>query len=157
MRAMALMYLGTSPLSHINVNKDYYLSPLEAPEKLLAQFPRTFLICGEKDPFIDDTVLFAERLREAKERARIEWERERGRRDRERMRERIRKIEKKKRQKRLKIIEDGGRNVEEKVGLGITGYIHEQEEDAEDDEGGIYVEGKKKGVNGPISLSKQGN
>lgn len=74
MRAMALLYLGTSPLP-IDLASDYYLSPVMAPDDLLARFPKTFLLCGEKDPFVDDTVVFAGRLRENKQKARKEWER----------------------------------------------------------------------------------
>ncbi|KAI9202007.1 Alpha/Beta hydrolase protein [Polychytrium aggregatum] len=73
MRAMALMYLGGSP-SPPNFDEDYYLSPIVAPDSILARFPKTFLICGEKDPFVDDTVIFGGRLRQAKQKARKEWE-----------------------------------------------------------------------------------
>jgi acetyl esterase/lipase len=51
---MALMYLAKSPLKP-DVTKDYYLSPIMAPEFILAQFPKTFIMCGEKDPLVDDT------------------------------------------------------------------------------------------------------
>ncbi|KAJ3319377.1 hypothetical protein HDU76_000572 [Blyttiomyces sp. JEL0837] len=74
LRAMGLMYLGSSPVE-INFTQDYFLSPVVAPDELLARFPKTYLICGEKDPFIDDTVIFAGRLREAKKRAHLEFER----------------------------------------------------------------------------------
>lgn len=67
MRAMALMYLGSSPLP-IDFSTDHYLSPIVASDELLSQFPRTFFVCGEKDPLIDDTVFFASRLREARKR-----------------------------------------------------------------------------------------
>ncbi|KAJ2999234.1 hypothetical protein HDV02_003328 [Globomyces sp. JEL0801] len=82
LRAMAIMYLAKSP-TKIYVNQDYYLSPLLAPETILAQFPKTYFLCGEKDPLVDDTVkrlvIFAERLRDAKRKARLEWERVRDR------------------------------------------------------------------------------
>ncbi|KAH9252713.1 hypothetical protein BSLG_008750 [Batrachochytrium salamandrivorans] len=81
LRAMALFYLSESPVIADLVH-DYYLSPLIAPEELLARFPKTFFIVGEKDPFADDTVLFAARLREAKAKAKTEWERARERRNR---------------------------------------------------------------------------
>ena len=42
------------------------MSPILAPSELLAEFPPVLLTCGEKDPFVDDTVIFAGRLREAK-------------------------------------------------------------------------------------------
>ncbi|TPX35527.1 hypothetical protein SmJEL517_g02130 [Synchytrium microbalum] len=77
-RAMALLYLGTSP-SPPNFQEDYYLSPVVAPEDLLAQFPQCYLICGEKDPFVDDTVVFASRLRDSKLRAQRELRRARDR------------------------------------------------------------------------------
>ncbi|OZJ03757.1 hypothetical protein BZG36_03058 [Bifiguratus adelaidae] len=64
MRAMAILYLG--PHSYPDFSNDYFLSPLVAPVNLLAKFPKTYLLCGEKDPFVDDTVLFAARLRQAK-------------------------------------------------------------------------------------------
>ncbi|KAI9017423.1 Alpha/Beta hydrolase protein [Gaertneriomyces semiglobifer] len=73
MRAMGLLYLGTSPLP-IDLASDYYLSPVMAPDDILARFPKTFLLCGEKDPLIDDTVVFAGRLRENKIKARKEWD-----------------------------------------------------------------------------------
>ena len=70
MRAMALLYLNTSPLQ-INVHEDIYLSPLQAPREMLAKFPTTFFLTGEKDPLVDDTVIFASKLRQAKA-----WKRE---------------------------------------------------------------------------------
>ncbi|KAG2355179.1 Alpha/Beta hydrolase protein [Suillus spraguei] len=45
---------------------DYFISPILTPAKLLAQFPPLLMQCGEKDPFVDDTVIFAGRVREAK-------------------------------------------------------------------------------------------
>ncbi|CAG8533405.1 7842_t:CDS:2 [Ambispora gerdemannii] len=68
MRAMALLYLG--PNNYPDFTSDYYLSPIVAPDELLARFPKTYLMCGEKDPFVDDTVIFAGRIREAKRRKR---------------------------------------------------------------------------------------
>ncbi|KAJ3271564.1 hypothetical protein HDV01_006526 [Terramyces sp. JEL0728] len=73
-RAMAIMYLANSPFKP-DVLTDYYLSPINAPESILAQFPKTYLLCGEKDPFIDDTA----RIRDAKRKAKLEWQRLRGR------------------------------------------------------------------------------
>ena len=40
------------------------------PSEILARFPRVLMQCGEKDPFVDDTIIFAGRLRESK-RARL--------------------------------------------------------------------------------------
>lgn len=64
MRVMAILYIG--PHNQPDFHNDYYLSPIVGPENLLAQFPKTYLICGEKDPFVDDTILFAGRIRQAK-------------------------------------------------------------------------------------------
>jgi hypothetical protein len=63
MRAMAILYLG---IADPDFERDYYVSPILAPSSLLAQFPTILLTCGEKDPFVDDTVIFAGRVREAK-------------------------------------------------------------------------------------------
>ena len=64
MRAMAILYIG--PHRNPDFANDYHLSPLLAPSHLLAQFPPLLMSCGEKDPFVDDTVIFAGRVREAK-------------------------------------------------------------------------------------------
>ncbi|KAI7860993.1 Alpha/Beta hydrolase protein [Circinella umbellata] len=64
MRAMAILYLG--PHATPDFESDYLLSPVVAPMELLAQFPKTYMICGEKDPFVDDTVIFGGRIRKAK-------------------------------------------------------------------------------------------
>lgn len=67
MRAMAILYIG--PKNKPDFATDYLLSPLRAPTELLAQFPKTYLMCGEKDPLVDDTILIAGRIREAKRQA----------------------------------------------------------------------------------------
>ncbi|KAJ2800909.1 hypothetical protein H4R21_002994 [Coemansia helicoidea] len=67
MRAMIIMYVG--PTGRPNFRTDYYLSPLVAPDHLLARFPPVYFMCGEKDPMVDDTVLFAARIRSAKQKA----------------------------------------------------------------------------------------
>lgn len=64
MRAMAILYIG--PHRNPEFSSDYYISPILAPSHLLAQFPPILMSCGEKDPFVDDTVIFAGRIREAK-------------------------------------------------------------------------------------------
>ncbi|CAO3646911.1 unnamed protein product [Cunninghamella echinulata] len=64
MRAMAILYLG--PHANPDFEADYLLSPIVAPLELLAKFPRAYMMCGEKDPFVDDTVIFASRIRQAK-------------------------------------------------------------------------------------------
>ncbi|KIM26905.1 hypothetical protein M408DRAFT_16757 [Serendipita vermifera MAFF 305830] len=55
-----------SMVSDPDFERDYYISPILAPASLLAQFPPILMTCGEKDPFVDDTVIFAGRVREAK-------------------------------------------------------------------------------------------
>lgn len=65
------MYLG--PHAHPDFESDYLLSPVKAPLELLAQFPKTYMICGEKDPFVDDTVIFAGRIRQAKHQRRQQY------------------------------------------------------------------------------------
>ncbi len=64
MRAMIILYVG--PHNRPDFTTDYLLSPLLAPEALLAHFPKTFFLTGERDPLVDDTVIFAGRLRQAK-------------------------------------------------------------------------------------------
>ncbi|KZV86217.1 alpha/beta-hydrolase [Exidia glandulosa HHB12029] len=64
MRAMAILYIG--PKHNPDFGTDYYLSPILASNALLARFPKVLMTCGEKDPFVDDTVIFAGRIREAK-------------------------------------------------------------------------------------------
>ena len=64
MRAMIILYVG--PHTRPDFSTDYLLSPLLAPEALLANFPKTFILTGERDPLVDDTVIFAGRLRQAK-------------------------------------------------------------------------------------------
>ncbi|KAJ2004239.1 hypothetical protein GGI04_002675, partial [Coemansia thaxteri] len=65
MRAMIIMYVG--PNGRPNFRTDYYLSPIVAPDSLLERFPPVYFMCGEKDPMVDDTVLFAARIRNAKQ------------------------------------------------------------------------------------------
>ncbi|CCG84204.1 protein of unknown function [Taphrina deformans PYCC 5710] len=67
MRAMALLYIG--PHNKPDFQTDYLLSPILAPSDLLAKFPKTYFMCGEVDPFVDDTVIMAARIREAKQNA----------------------------------------------------------------------------------------
>ncbi|KAI9373861.1 Alpha/Beta hydrolase protein [Aspergillus egyptiacus] len=66
LRAMVILYIG--PHNRPDFNTDYLLSPVVAPEELLAQFPKTYILTGERDPLVDDTVIFAGRLRQAKQR-----------------------------------------------------------------------------------------
>lgn len=74
MRAMAILYIGP----HLNPDfaSDYHISPILTPARLLAKFPPLLLQCGEKDPFVDDTIIFAGRIREAKRQRREEIRKE---------------------------------------------------------------------------------
>ena len=69
---MAILYIG--PRRNPDFETDYYISPVLAPAHLLAHFPPVYLICGERDPFVDDTVIFSGRVREAKRSRRREAE-----------------------------------------------------------------------------------
>jgi acetyl esterase/lipase len=63
MRAMIILYIG--PHNRPDFSTDFLLSPLLAPDSLLARFPKTYILTGERDPLVDDTVVFAGRLRQA--------------------------------------------------------------------------------------------
>jgi len=69
---MAILYIG--PHRNPDFSTDYHLSPILAPSHLLAQFPPILMHCGEKDPLVDDTVIFAGRVREAKRARKVELE-----------------------------------------------------------------------------------
>ncbi|KAL2688488.1 Alpha/Beta hydrolase protein [Phyllosticta citricarpa] len=64
MRAMIVLYIG--PHNRPDFSTDYLLSPLLAPESLLVNMPKTYFLTGERDPLVDDTVIFAGRIRQAK-------------------------------------------------------------------------------------------
>ena len=64
MRAMIILYVG--PYNRPDFSTDHLLCPAVAPEALLAKFPKTCILTGERDPLVDDTVIFAGRLRQAK-------------------------------------------------------------------------------------------
>lgn len=64
MRALVLLYIGSR--HHAAFATDYLLSPVLAPSSLLTRFPKTYIVTGERDPMVDDTVVFAGRLRQAK-------------------------------------------------------------------------------------------
>lgn len=64
MRAMIILYIG--PHNRPDFSQDYMLSPILAPDMLLARFPKTYFLTGERDPLVDDTVIFAGRLRRVK-------------------------------------------------------------------------------------------
>ncbi|KAI1798985.1 alpha/beta-hydrolase [Daldinia bambusicola] len=65
MRAMIILYIG--PHNRPDFSQDYLLSPILAPDLLLRKFPKTYFLTGERDPLVDDTVIFAGRLRRAKQ------------------------------------------------------------------------------------------
>ncbi|KAH7133350.1 Alpha/Beta hydrolase protein [Dactylonectria estremocensis] len=67
MRAMIILYIGEH--NRPDFSQDYLLCPVLAPEALLVNFPKTYFLTGERDPLVDDTVIFAARLRRAKEAA----------------------------------------------------------------------------------------
>jgi acetyl esterase/lipase len=64
MRAMIILYVG--PHNRPDFSQDYLLSPILAPDILLSRFPKTYFLTGERDPLVDDTVIFAGRLRRVK-------------------------------------------------------------------------------------------
>lgn len=64
LRAMVILYIG--PHNRPDFSTDYLLSPILAPDDLLAHFPKTYILTGERDPLVDDTVIFAGRLRRAR-------------------------------------------------------------------------------------------
>ncbi|WPH04230.1 Hypothetical protein R9X50_00711900 [Acrodontium crateriforme] len=64
LRSMIILYIG--PHQRPDFATDYLLSPLLAPEQLLVRFPKTYMLCGERDPLVDNTVIFAGRIREAR-------------------------------------------------------------------------------------------
>ncbi|GAA6060484.1 hypothetical protein JCM10212_007115 [Sporobolomyces blumeae] len=70
LRAMALLYIG--PRNSPDLHSDYHISPIFTPPHLLHQFPPVYMCCGERDPLVDDTVIFAGKLREAKEARKLE-------------------------------------------------------------------------------------
>ncbi|PNH43878.1 hypothetical protein VD0004_g3707 [Verticillium dahliae] len=72
MRAMIILYIG--PHNRPDFSQDYLLSPVLAPDALLAKFPKVHFLTGERDPLVDDTVIFAARLRQVKE---AMWEQQR--------------------------------------------------------------------------------
>jgi len=64
MRAMIILYVG--PHNRPDFSTDFLLCPVLAPDSLLARFPKTYFITGERDPLVDDTVIMAGRIRQAK-------------------------------------------------------------------------------------------
>jgi acetyl esterase/lipase len=64
MRSMIILYVG--PHNRPDFSQDYLLSPILAPDVLLSKFPKTYFLTGERDPLVDDTIIFAGRLRRVK-------------------------------------------------------------------------------------------
>ncbi|KAL2265751.1 hypothetical protein VTJ83DRAFT_6851 [Remersonia thermophila] len=64
MRGMVILYIG--PHNRPDFSRDYLLSPVLAPEVLLSKFPKTYFLTGERDPLVDDTIIFAGRLQRVK-------------------------------------------------------------------------------------------
>lgn len=64
MRTLILLYIGAG--NKADFSSDQLLSPILAPSSLLSRFPKTYIVTGERDPMVDDTVIFASRLRQAK-------------------------------------------------------------------------------------------
>ncbi|KAF9896312.1 hypothetical protein BX616_007701, partial [Lobosporangium transversale] len=70
LRALMVMYIGGDPtLDH---KSNYFLSPIHTPDHILAQYPRTYILCGEKDPLVDDSIIFMAKLRRAKRGAAVD-------------------------------------------------------------------------------------
>lgn len=63
LRGMIFLYIGEA--SRPDFATDFFLSPLRAPEHYLREFPKVYMLTGEKDPLCDDTAIFAGRLRAA--------------------------------------------------------------------------------------------
>ncbi|KAK3675080.1 hypothetical protein LTR78_005014 [Recurvomyces mirabilis] len=63
LRSMIILYIG--PHNKPDFATDHLLSPILTPEHVLARFPKTYMVTGERDPLVDDTIIFAGRLRQA--------------------------------------------------------------------------------------------
>ncbi|KAF9957918.1 hypothetical protein BGZ65_001787 [Modicella reniformis] len=72
LRALMVMYIGGDPtLDH---KSNYLVSPIHTPDHILAQYPRTYIMSGEKDPLADDSIIFMAKLRRAKRAASVDLE-----------------------------------------------------------------------------------
>lgn len=49
-----------------SVRREYTFAPLLTPDHIIAQYPPTLLVSAGYDPILDDSILFAARLRQAK-------------------------------------------------------------------------------------------
>ena len=63
LRGMVMLYIP--PSMRPDMATDQHLSPLRAAEDLLALFPKVYMLCGDRDPLTDDTLIFAGRLKQA--------------------------------------------------------------------------------------------
>jgi acetyl esterase/lipase len=63
LRGMVIMYVGEE--NRPDLATDFLLSPLRAPEEMLREFPKVYMLTGERDPLCDDTAIFEGRLRSA--------------------------------------------------------------------------------------------
>ncbi|KAF9547012.1 hypothetical protein EC957_009016 [Mortierella hygrophila] len=64
LRALMVMYIGgDTKLDH---KSNYLVSPIYTPDHILAQYPRTYIITGEKDPLVDDSIIFMAKMRRSK-------------------------------------------------------------------------------------------
>eukprot|EP00835_Amoeboradix_gromovi_P000008 NODE_1_length_95616_cov_0.657642.p8 type:complete len:545 gc:universal NODE_1_length_95616_cov_0.657642:93183-91549(-) len=64
MRALVLLYLKNSPMDP-QINTNFVLSPLLAPDVVLAKFPKVSILVGDRDPLLDDSILMCAKLRRA--------------------------------------------------------------------------------------------
>ena len=64
MRALVLLYLKNSPFDP-QINTNYVLSPLLAPDTILDKFPKVSILVGDRDPILDDSIIFCAKLRRA--------------------------------------------------------------------------------------------
>ncbi|KAG0249846.1 hypothetical protein DFQ27_009760, partial [Actinomortierella ambigua] len=66
-RAMAIMYTGSD--TKFALQDQYETSPIRTPDHLLQQFPPVFIMTGQKDPLVDDSLVFMARLKRARREA----------------------------------------------------------------------------------------
>ncbi|KAF9438179.1 hypothetical protein BGZ76_009386 [Entomortierella beljakovae] len=72
LRGLMVMYVGSDPsLDH---KSNHLVSPIFTPEHILAQYPRVYVLTGEKDPLVDDSIVFMAKMRKAKRSASIDME-----------------------------------------------------------------------------------
>ena len=61
---MIILYIDS--YNHFNFSSDFLLLLLLASEALLAQFSKTYFLIEEQNSLVDDTVIFADRIRQTK-------------------------------------------------------------------------------------------